>query len=84
MVMDMSDLDSNKGQQQEVQFSMTENAEYQKEQIQEIKLGREQGLDISLYANPEFNWMQMEQIARVLRIRWMFPYMPIPLIVMRL
>ena len=40
MVMDMSDLDSNKGQQQEVQFSMTENAEYQKEQIQEIKLGR--------------------------------------------
>ena len=46
--MDMSDLDSNKGQQQEMQFYMTENAEYQKEQIQEIKLGREQGLDISL------------------------------------
>lgn len=67
MVMDMSDLDSNKGQQQEVQFYMTENAEYQKEQIQEIKLGREQGLDISLYANPEFNWMQMEQIRTGLK-----------------
>lgn len=67
MVMDMSDLDSNKGQQQEMQFYMTENAEYQKEQIQEIKLGREQGLDISLYANPEFNWMQMEQIRTGLK-----------------
>lgn len=39
-----------------------ENAEYQKAQNQEIKLGTEQGLDVSVYSNPEFNWLQMEQI----------------------
>ncbi len=32
------------------------------EQNQEILLGKEEGLDVSLYSNPEFNWLQMEQI----------------------
>ncbi len=41
---------------------MTENSEYMKEQHQEILLGKEEGLDVSLYSNPEFNWLQMEQI----------------------
>lgn len=41
---------------------MKENSEYMKEQNQEILLGKEEGLDVSLYSNPEFNWLQMEQI----------------------
>ena len=41
--------------------------EYQKAQNQEIKLGKEQGLDVSLYSNPEFNWLQMEQIRMGLK-----------------
>lgn len=56
----MENLDSNK--QLEMHFPMTENDAYQKAQNQELKLGMEQGLDVSLYANPEFNWLQMEQI----------------------
>ena len=56
----MENLDSNK--QLELHFPVMENDEYQKVQDQEIKLGIEQGLDVSLYANPEFNWLQMEQI----------------------
>ncbi len=60
MVTDMSDLDIDK--RQELHFPMRENGEYQKAQNQEIKLGREAGVDVSLYSNPEFNWLQMEQI----------------------
>ena len=41
---------------------MLENSEYMQEQNQEILLGKEEGLDVSLYSNPEFNWLQMEQI----------------------
>ncbi len=41
---------------------MVENSEYRAAQNQEIKLGTEQGLDVSVYSNPEFNWLQMEQI----------------------
>lgn len=44
------------------EFIMMENAEYMEEQSQEIFLGKEEGLDVSIYANPEFNWLQMEQI----------------------
>lgn len=46
---------------------MMENAEYQKAQNQEIKLGIEEGLDVSVYSNPEFNWLQMEQIRMGLK-----------------
>ncbi len=46
---------------------MMENAEYQKAQNQEIKLGKEEGLDVSIYSNPEFNWLQMEQIRTGLK-----------------
>ena len=60
MVIEMGNLDSVK--QQEVRFPMMENAEYKKAQNQEIKIGREEGLDVSIYSNPEFNWLQMEQI----------------------
>lgn len=31
-------------------------------QMFEIRLGLEQGLDISIYAKPEFTWEQMKQI----------------------
>ncbi|MCI9677191.1 MAG: DUF342 domain-containing protein, partial [Lachnospiraceae bacterium] len=41
--------------------------EYQKAQNQEIKLGIEEGLDVSVYSNPEFNWLQMEQIRMGLK-----------------
>lgn len=56
----MSDLDIDKWQ--ELHFPMLESGEYQKAQNQEIKLGKEAGIDVSLYSNPEFNWLQMEQI----------------------
>mgnify|MGYP002471667067 FL=1 len=46
---------------------MMKNAEYQKAQNQEIKLGIEEGLDVSVYSNPEFNWLQMEQIRMGLK-----------------
>lgn len=44
------------------ELSMMEDSEYMKEQHQEILLGKEEGLDVSLYSNPELNWLQMEQI----------------------
>lgn len=44
------------------QLEIIEKSEYMKEQYQEILLGKEEGLDTSLYSNPEFNWLQMEQI----------------------
>lgn len=47
MVVDMGNLES--GKQQEMHFPMMENAEYQKAQKQEIKLGKDQGLDVSVY-----------------------------------
>ncbi len=43
-------------------YTMMEDSEYMKEQHQEILLGKEEGLDVSLYSNPELNWLQMEQI----------------------
>lgn len=46
---------------QNPEYTMMESS-YIKEQHQEILLGKEEGLDVSLYANPEFNWLQMEQI----------------------
>ena len=56
-----------KKQNGELRFPMMENAEYQKAQNQEIKLGKEQGLDVAIYSNPEFNWLQMEQIRMGLK-----------------
>ncbi len=41
---------------------MMEIDEYQKAQQHEIELGKEEGLDVSIYSNPQFNWLQMEQI----------------------
>ncbi len=67
MGLDMRNLDIDKNQQQELQFSMTENAEYHEAQNQEIKLGIEDGLDVSIYSNSEFNWLQMEQIRMGLK-----------------
>lgn len=47
---------------QDAEFAIMEDSEYMKEQQQELFLGKEEGLDVSLYSNPEFNWLQMEQI----------------------
>ena len=44
------------------ELTMTENTEYMTEQNREILLGKEEGLDVSLYSNPELSWLQMEQI----------------------
>lgn len=49
-------------EKEELHFPMMESDAYQRAQRQEIRLGKEQGLDISLYSNPQFNWLQMEQI----------------------
>lgn len=65
MVANMSDLAEIT--QQALRFPMMENDEYQKAQHQEIKLGKEEGLDVSIYSNPEFNWLQMEQIRMGLK-----------------
>ncbi len=62
----MSSYESKKKPQQ-FNLNMVENAQYQKAQDQEIRLGTEQGLDVSLYSNPEFNWLQMEQIRTGLK-----------------
>lgn len=62
----MANLDSNL-MQDELRFPMMEYDEYQKAQNQEIRRGKEEGLDVSLYANPEFNWLQMEQIRMGLK-----------------
>ncbi len=67
MVTEMSNSDSNRTRPNELRFPMMENAEYQKAQNQEIKLGKEEGLDVSIYSNPEFNWLQMEQIRTGLK-----------------
>lgn len=48
----MENVDDNGKGQKELRFPMMENAEYQKAQDQEIKLGIEQGLDVSVYAKP--------------------------------
>ena len=47
---------------QNPEYAIMENSEYMKEQHQEILLGKEEGLDVSAYSNPELNWLQMEQI----------------------
>ena len=59
----MKDVNFSSNQQQELHLSMIENAEYQKAQNQEIKLGAEQGLDVCLYSNRVLNWLKMEQIG---------------------
>ncbi len=48
---------------------MMENAEYQKAQNREIRLGKAEGLDVSVYSRPEFNWLQMEQLRMGLKDR---------------
>ena len=53
-------MHKNQALSQKSNFIIQENSEYMKEQNQEILLGKEEGLDVSLYSNPEFNWLQME------------------------
>ncbi len=75
MVMDMSDVPFDQIQSlkagniknTEMQFPVIENPEYSDEQNQEIRLGKEEGLDVSIYSKPEFNWLQMEQIRMGLK-----------------
>lgn len=55
-------MQENQTPSQNPEYTMMESSEYMKEQHQEILLGKEEGLDVSLYANPELNWLQMEQI----------------------
>ena len=52
----------NQTSSQNNEFTIMEDSGYIKEQHQEILLGKEEGLDVSLYSNPELNWLQMEQI----------------------
>lgn len=58
MVMDMSDVPFDQIQSlkagniknTEMQFPVIENPEYSDEQNQEIRLGKEEGLDVSIYS----------------------------------
>lgn len=52
---------------QNSEFDLVENTEYLIEQEREILLGKEEGLDVSVYSNSEFNWLQMEQIRMGLK-----------------
>ena len=51
-----SNMYANKTPPKNTGMTMAENSEYMTEQYQEILLGKEEGLDISLYSNPELNW----------------------------
>lgn len=78
----MGNLDFDEKKLKNAQFLLTENGEYLKAQSQQIRLGKEEGMDVSVYSNPEFDWLQMEQIRMGSRIRWMSPCMRIPHTVM--
>ncbi len=55
-------MHENQTSSQNNEFTIMEDSGYIKEQHQEILLGKEEGLDVSLFSNPELNWLQMEQI----------------------
>ena len=38
------------------------------EQIYEIQIGLEKGLDVTIYTKPEYDWFQMEQIREGLEL----------------
>lgn len=71
----MSDLNSNHTKQQdskntansELSLPLIENQKFSDEQNQEIRLGIEEGLNVSIYAKAEYNWLQMEQIRMGLK-----------------
>lgn len=31
-------------------------------QLEQLKIGQTQGVDISIYSNPQYNWGEMEEI----------------------
>ena len=37
---------------------------FDREQLRQIRIGREKGVDVSVYARPEFDWMQMGEIRK--------------------
>lgn len=51
----------------EFHLPLIENQKFTDEQNQEIRLGTEEGLNVSLFAKAEFNWLQMEQIRMGLK-----------------
>lgn len=55
-------MDADRTSFQGAELTVMENSKYVEEQQEEILLGRKEGLDVSLYSNPELNWLQMEQI----------------------
>lgn len=62
MVLNMTNTDSDRKRQLDLHFPMMVNSEYLKAQNREIRLGKEEGLDVSVYSNPEYSWLQMEQL----------------------
>lgn len=70
MGLDMRNIDTDKNQQQALQFSMTENAEYHEAQNQEInwlkmeqiRMGLKDKVDATVYANPAYSYETMRQI----------------------
>ncbi len=48
---------------------------FNEKQLKEIRWGLEKGLDVSVYAKPEFDYAQMEEIRKVLRKSLMYLYM---------
>lgn len=48
-------MHENQTSSQNNEFTIMEDSGYIKEQHQEILLGKEEGLDVSLFSNPELN-----------------------------
>lgn len=44
------------------------------QQIYEIKMGLYEDMDVSIYANSQYNWMQMKEIRLGLEKNWMCPF----------
>ena len=51
----------------EVAEYYTKNSELSSAQVNEIREGLEAGLDVSVYARPEFDWVQMNEIRKGLK-----------------
>lgn len=42
---------------------LEESGKFDSQQMKQIRIGLEKGLDVSIYAKPEFDWRQIRQIS---------------------
>ena len=48
--------------QEKIYNELISKYNFNRQQKEEIRIGLEQGLDVSWYAKPDFTWIQMEEI----------------------